>query len=222
MSSAVIQLLVLAGIAIFLILRLRSVLGTREGFEKPPVSMPNGQDQGRTNRRDFEVIDGGMDRDITDHVEDGTEAAKALASMKMAEPSFNVGEFLQGARSAYEMILMAFEQGDMEQVRAFIADDVYEAFSDVIAQREAQGLTVEANFVGVREVTLTDATFEDDSGIGEVTVRFVGELTSVVRDAAGDVIEGDPTTIRRQKDVWSFARTMGAGDPNWQLTATGE
>ncbi|MEL6208012.1 MAG: TIM44-like domain-containing protein, partial [Pseudomonadota bacterium] len=63
---------------------------------------------------------------------------------------------------------------------------------------------------------------EDDSGIGEVTVRFVGELTSVVRDAAGDVIEGDPTTIRRQKDVWSFARTMGAGDPNWQLTATGE
>lgn len=222
MSSAVIQLLVLAGIAIFLILRLRSVLGSREGFEKPSVPMGGANDQNRAPRRDFEVIEGGVDRDITDHVDDGSEAAKALAAMKVAEPSFNVGEFLQGARSAYEMILMAFEQGDMEAVKPFIADDVYEAFTDVIRQREEQGLTIDANFVGMREVSLVDASFERDTSTGEITVRFIGELTSVVRNAEGEIVEGDPQSIKRQKDVWSFARQMGTGDPNWQLVATGE
>lgn len=222
MGNGVIQLLVLAGIAIFLILRLRSVLGTREGFEKPPLPMGGGNDDSRSARRDFEVIEGGIDRDITDHVEDGSDSAKALAAMKMAEPGFNVGEFLQGARSAYEMILMAFEQGDMASVRDFVGDDVYEAFDSVIQSREEQGLTVEANFVGVREVTLTEATFDRESQTGEITVRFIGELTSVVRNAEGEIVEGDSSAIKRQRDVWSFARELGAGDPNWQLVATGE
>jgi predicted lipid-binding transport protein (Tim44 family) len=222
MNSAVIQLLVLAGIAIFLILRLRSVLGSREGFEKPPVSVGSRKEATHGPRRDFEVIEGGADRDITDHVDDGSDAAKALAAMKIAEPGFHVGEFLQGARSAYEMILMAFEQGDMDAVRPFLADDVYEAFAEVIRAREEQGLSVDANFVGIREVTLVDASFDRDTQTGEITVRFVGELTSVVRNAAGEVVEGDPQAIRRQRDVWSFARQMGTGDPNWQLVATGE
>ena len=222
MSSAVIQLLVLAGIAIFLILRLRSVLGSREGFEKPPVPMGGQQEQVRDRRRDFEVIEGGIDRDITDHVDDGTPQAKALAAMKMTEPGFHVGEFLQGARGAYEMILMAFEQGDMDAVKPFLAEDVYEAFAGVVAEREAQGLSIEANFVGVREVTLTDATYDRDTNVGEITVRFVGELTSVVRNAEGEIVEGDASTIKRQRDVWTFAREMGTGDPNWLLVATGE
>ncbi|MEM9901835.1 MAG: Tim44 domain-containing protein, partial [Pseudomonadota bacterium] len=81
MSSAVIQLLVLAGIAIFLILRLRSVLGSREGFEKPQIPVGGSNENARGARRDFEVIEGGVDRDITDHVDDGTDAAKALAAM---------------------------------------------------------------------------------------------------------------------------------------------
>ena len=222
MSSAVIQLLVLAGIAIFLILRLRSVLGTREGFEKPPVPLNGQPDSDKRRRRDFEVIEGGVDRDITDHVEDGSAAAKALASMKLAEPGFGVGEFLQGARGAYEMILMAFEQGELETVQPFLDEDVYEAFADVVSQREQQGLTVEAHFVGVRDVSLVNATFDRATDVAEITVRFLGELTSVVRDAAGDVVEGDANAIKRQKDVWTFARKMGTGDPNWKLVATGE
>jgi len=222
MSSAVIQLLVLAGIAIFLILRLRSVLGSREGVEKPAAPVARNGEARSDRRRDFEVIEGGVDRDITDHVDDGTPQAKALAAMKVAEPGFHVGEFLQGARAAYEMILMAFEQGDMDAVRPFLADDVYEAFAEVIRAREEQGLSVDANFVGIREVTLVDASFDRDTQTGEITVRFVGELTSVVRNAAGEVVEGDPQAIRRQRDVWSFARQMGTGDPNWQLVATGE
>lgn len=217
MNSSLLSLLVLAGIAIFLILRLRSVLGTREGFEKPTVARTSSRPD---PRRDFEVIEGGPDRDITDHVEDGSDNAKALAAMKLAEPGFTVTEFLQGARGAYEMILMAFENGDVDDLRPFLAADVLETFETVIRQREEQGLTIQASFIGVRELSLDSARFDRTSGVGEITVRFVGELTSVVKNAAGEVIEGDPNEIKRQRDVWTFARNMGAKDPNWELVAT--
>ncbi|MBL4629487.1 MAG: Tim44 domain-containing protein [Roseicyclus sp.] len=217
MNSSLLSLLVLAGIAIFLILRLRSVLGTREGFEKPPALPGSGRSD---PRRDFEVIEGGPDEDIIDHVEDGSDSAKALAAMKMAEPDFRVGEFLQGARQAYEMILMAFERGDVDGLRPFLAPDVLESFESVINQRNEQGLTIEAEFVGVREISLQEATFDRDASEADITVRFVGEMTSVVRNSDGEIIEGDPSEIKRQRAVWTFARTMGANDPNWALAAT--
>jgi predicted lipid-binding transport protein (Tim44 family) len=217
MNSSLLSLLVLAGIAIFLILRLRSVLGTREGFEKPTVRpVPSRADA----RRDFEVIEGGPDDDITDHVENDSEAAKALAAMKMAERGFNVREFLQGARGAYEMILMAFERGDVDTLRTFLADDVMETFEGVIRDREAQGLSIDAEFVGIRELALQNATFDRATNEAEVTVRFVAELTSVVRNAEGQIVDGDASEIKRQRDVWTFARTMGSDDPNWVLVAT--
>jgi predicted lipid-binding transport protein (Tim44 family) len=222
MSASIIQLLVLAGIAVFLIIRLRSVLGTREGFEKPPVQVPGQSERSRRGRPEFDVIEGGPDRDIIDHVEDGSDQAKALAAMKMAEPGFSVGEFLDGAKGAYEMILMAFEKGDLSEVRGFLSEDIAEAFDGVIADRQAQGLTIEADFVGVREVTLADATYDRDTTEAELTVRFIGELTSVVRNMEGEIVEGNPTEIKRQRDVWTFARNMGSDDPNWQLVATGE
>ncbi len=217
--NSMIQLLVLAGIAVFLILRLRSVLGTREGFEKPPVPLSDARED---VRRDFEVIDGGADRDIFDHAEDGSPEAKALAAMKMAEPGFNVGEFLRGARGAYEMILMGFEAGDLDDIKDLLSDDVFETFEDVVAQRKAQGLTIDAEFVGIREIALAGVQFDRDTREAEVSVRFVGELTSVVRNAEGEIIEGNPNEIKRQKDIWTFARTMGADTPNWTLVATGE
>ncbi len=217
MNSAVIQLLVLAGIAIFLILRLKSVLGTREGFEKPPATA---QAQ-KPARNKFEVIEGGADRDITDHAEEGSKDAKALIAMKAAEPDFNVGDFLEGARGAYEMILMAFENAELDQIKPFLSDEVFETFSDVVAAREKQGLKVEATFIGVRELSLAGAEFDDQTREGDVSVRFVGEMTSVVRDQSGDIVEGNPSEIKRQKDVWTFSRKLGADDPNWQLVATG-
>ena len=219
MNSPILQLLVLAGIAIFLVLRLRSVLGTREGFEKQPQPT---QTQGRSRPHDFEVIEGGPDHDIIDHVAEDSDAAKALAQMKRIEPSFSVSEFLSGARGAYEMILMGFERGNMSDIKDFLADDVYESFAEVVAQREQEGLTIEAEFVGVRELTLADATFDEGSRLAEITVRYVGELTSLVKDAEGEIIEGSKTAIKRQKDVWTYARTMGSDDPNWRLVATGE
>ena len=160
MNSPLIQLLVLAGIAVFLILRLRGVLGTREGFEKPAVTRP--EPASRVGKPDFDVIEGGPDLDITDHVEEGSDSANALASMKRADPSFNVSEFLGGARGAYEMILMAFENGDLDSIVPFISEDVYEAFASVVDERQRKGLTIDAKFIGISDMTLANASFDQE------------------------------------------------------------
>lgn len=217
MNSPILQLLVLAGIAVFLILRLKNVLGTREGFEKPAVPR-QAEQSGR--RPDLSVIEGGPDRDITDHVDEGSESAQALAAMKRLEPHFSVSEFIQGARGAYEMILLGFERGELADIKPFLSEEVYETFAHVVETRHRQGLSVEAEFMGVRETALVEAELLPGN-IAEITVRFVGELVSVVRDSAGEIVEGTPNTPKKQRDVWTFARTMGTDDPNWQLVATG-
>ncbi|WP_339113613.1 Tim44/TimA family putative adaptor protein [Thioclava sp. GXIMD2076] len=217
MNNSIIQLIVLAAVAIFLILRLKSVLGTRDGFER---SAKDSAPEPEETKQKFEVIDGGPDLDITDHVPEGSSSANALAAMKRLEPSFEVGGFLKGARGAYEMILMAFERGQLDEVKPFLSPPVYEAFAAAIADRKARGLTVEAEFMGLRELALDAATLDGDND-AELTVRFVGELVSVSRDAQGNLVEGDPRTARKQRDVWTFARKMGAADPNWVLVATG-
>ena len=219
MNGSLIQLLVLAGVAIFLILKLRSVLGPRDGFEKPPIPL---EDVRPRVRRDFEVIEGGPDRDITDHVPEGSDSARALAEMKKAEPSFAVGPFLQGARGAYEMILVAFEKGELDRIRPFLSDDVEASFAEAIAQRERDGLTIEASFLGIKELVLHDATFTPETRFAEIAVRFVADQTYVVRNKAGEIVEGSPREVKKTRDTWTFARQMGSDDPNWQLVATGD
>ena len=218
MNSSLIQLLVLAGIAVFLILKLRSVLGSREGFEKPPLPT----DANRPQPKLVNPTTEGDDLDITDHVPAGSPAAAALAAMKQAEPGFSVGEFLHGARGAYEMILMAFERGDIDPVRPFLADEVEASFTQAINARERDGQTVEANFLGLREMTLSDAEYDSTTRTAEITLRYTGELTSLIRNKAGEIIEGSATEVKRQRDGWTFARRMGVQDPNWQLVGTSD
>ena len=214
-SAQTIQLLVLAAIAIFLILRLRSVLGTRDGFEPDPVETPVAQ-------RHLRVVEAEPEADdIAEHVDPQSPAAEALRAMRTIEPDFAVGPFLSGAKQAYEMILMAFERGDLSQVRPFLSDPVAEAFQAVIDRRKEHGQTVEAEFLGTRETTLVTADFDEATRDAEVTIRFVGELTAATRDASGAVIEGDPRHPRKQRDTWTFGRQMGDPDPNWRLVATG-
>ena len=220
MNSPIIQLIVLAGIAVFLILKLRTVLGTREGFEKPKVGVAD--TESRRRRDDFEVIEGGPDDDIIDHAKEGSDTALALAAMKRIDSSFHVGEFLGGARGAYEMILAAFENGDLDSVLPFISEDVYEALSSVVDEREKKGLTIEANFIGISDMILKSASFDESNKQAEIVMRFKSEMTYQVRDIAGDVIEGNENEIKRQKDVWTFSRNMGVNDPNWRLVATDE
>ncbi len=219
MNSPIIQLLVLAGIAIFLILRLRSVLGTREGFEKPRVETVK---PAKSAKPEFDVIEGGPDPDITDYVDADSDAATALAGMKADDRTFNVREFLRGARGAYEMILTGFEKGDLAEIKPFLSDNVYEAFAGVVEAREKDGLSVDFNFVGISETTLVDAEYNKSTNEAEVSVRFLSESTSAVYDNGGDLIEGSPTDVKKQRDVWTFGRKMGTGDPNWFLVATGE
>jgi predicted lipid-binding transport protein (Tim44 family) len=221
MGSQMVQIIILAGIALFLILRLRSVLGTREGFEKPP-EITSAPAQSRRRDRSFEVIEGGgPDPDIADFVDVESSAGKALAAMKKVDPEFSVSDFSHGARQAYEMIVMAYENGDLDTLRDFLSPEVYQPFAEAIAARNEKGYKVEATFVGIREVSLVDAHFDAASNEGDVSVRFVGELTSVVRDAEGNIVEGDPKEIKQQRDVWTFSRVMASDNPNWLLTGTG-
>ncbi len=221
MGSQMIQILILAGIALFLILRLRSVLGTRDGFEKPPGGLPAPSTPPRRDRS-FEVIEGGgPDPDIADLVDVEGPAGKALTAMKRVDPSFNVHEFTHGARQAYEMLVMAYENGDLDTLREFLSPEVYAPFAEAIEARKAKGYTVQADFVGVREVSLVDAHFDTASNEADISIRFLGELTSVVRDPEGVIVEGDPKEIKQQRDVWTFSRDMASDNPNWLLTGTG-
>jgi predicted lipid-binding transport protein (Tim44 family) len=142
--------------------------------------------------------------------------------MKRVDSSFEVSDFLSGARGAYEMILMAFERGELEDIRSFLSSEVFETFETVVAARKEQGLTIEAEFIGVQKIAINEATFDKTSGLAELTIRIIGELTNVVRNAQGDLVEGNETSPKQQKDIWTFARVMGTDDPNWQLVATGE
>lgn len=220
MGSQMIQIIILAGIALFLIFRLRNVLGTREGFEKPqetPGPLP-----ARRRDKSFDVIEGGtVDPDIADFTDPESPAGNALAAMKRVDRNFSVTDFQHGARAAYEMIVMAYENGDLDTLRAHLSPEVYEPFAAAIEERKAKGYAVEATFAGVREVKLTDARFDAATNEGDITMRFVGELTSVVRDPEGRIVEGAPNELKQQKDVWTFTRDMSSENPNWLLTGTG-
>ena len=216
MSNPLIQLLVLAAVAVFLILRLRGVLGTRDGFE------PTQTDQPVQQRLDVIEDDPNTgDSDLTDHVDPDSPAHAALVEMKRVEPSFSLTDFLGGARQAYEMILVGFEKGDLDEVRPFLAPEVAAAFDGAIEARRNAGLTTEVQFLGTRETALSAAEFDPATRNAEISVRFVGEMIVATRDQSGEVVEGDPRTARKQRDTWTFEREMGAADPNWRLVATG-
>lgn len=218
MSGPMIQLVILGVIALFVILRLRSVLGTRTGFE--PTNVPQ-QTFKKEKPKDEEVKEV-IDRDIADYILIDSPGGKALSQMKKAENTFSVTEFIEGARQAYEMILIAFEEGDRDGLRPFLADDIYESFEAVIIERENAKLNVDATFIGLREIKLSNAEYDWRSKEGEITLTLIAELTTVVKNNKGKVIEGDKNTIKRQKDIWTFSRVMGSDNPNWILVATSE
>ena len=217
MNPALIELIILAGIAVFLFLRLRSVLGTREGFEKPRMQPKN-----EAPKRDFKVIDGGEDKDITDNVDKNSKSAEALKLIKSEDENFTVNEFLSGARSAYEWILMSFEKNEIDEIRELLSEEVAEAFDAVVDQRVSQGLTIEAEFIGIRDMKLVEATYSSKTKTAEISVSFVGEMTSVVKNSSGEIVEGDSKQIKRQKDIWTFSKDIKSSSPNWLLVATGE
>lgn len=222
MSSDTLELLVLIGLAAVVLMRLRSVIGTRTGHEGPPARM-RGMGQKDDAPNGPVAVPDAVDLDDDVDADAGVpEASRAdLGRIRAIEPSFDPIKFLGGARGAYEMILMAYEEGDRATLQSLLAPDVNQAFAAGMSAREEQGLRVDARFIGVREAEIEEIRFEDDTNIAEVSVRFVAELITAVRDAENRVVEGDPNEAKRQSDVWTFSREMGSRDPNWLLTGTG-
>ena len=229
MSNNVIIMIVLAAAAAFLLLKLMSVLGTRSGFEDPHNYGRRRDDNPQPGSPDDNVVPLPTrnaeteedDGDIFAVAELESQLGKILKSMKQVDSSFNVHTFIEGSKGAYEMLLTAFEAGDRETLQPFLSRDVFVAFSEAIDQREKRGHTVEMRFVGIRTAELTEASFAENTRIGEITMRFVAEVITATRDESGEIVEGDPQAIQKVTDIWTFSRKMGSEDPNWVLVATG-
>lgn len=214
MGDGLITLVILAGITVFLVLRLKNVLGTKTGFEKKI-------EPARNVGHDSQPAPPSRPPAAPEKIAANDPLAETWAAFREIEPDFSPREFTEGAKMAYEMLLMAFENGDKATLKTYLSPDVYQDFAAVIDQREADGLTVDARFVGVREAKIVDARLDADEKIAEIEMRIVAELVTVVRDSEHRVVEGDPNEIRRETGRWTFGRRLGSRDPNWLLIATG-
>ncbi|MEM9045982.1 MAG: Tim44/TimA family putative adaptor protein [Pseudomonadota bacterium] len=219
--SDMVELLILIAVAVGVLFYLRSIIGTRTGHEGPP-----GRPFGRSPEAEEDnvtPINRPMPVEESEAVRNLDESsAEALEGMRSAEQDFDLDGFLDGAKSAYEMVLMAYEEGDRDTLTALLAPDVLSAFESVINKRTEEGLRVEARFIGVKDVRVVRLEYENDLREADVTLRFVGEMITAVYDSENRVVEGDPNDIKRQTDIWTFSRVMGSPNPNWLLTATGE
>ena len=143
----------------------------------------------------------------------------AAAPLREADASFDEKEFLNGARIAYEMIIEAFNAGDLKNVRRYLGQSVFAAFKAASGQREMQGHTSDVKFVGIEKATIIRSEVNDGALLA--VVEFVSDQIRVTRDKDGQAVAGDPTRIDRVVDRWTFSRDRGSEDPNWVLVATG-
>ncbi|MEM6906535.1 MAG: Tim44/TimA family putative adaptor protein [Pseudomonadota bacterium] len=217
------ELIILIVIAAVVLFYLRSIIGTRTGHEGPPSRLsrggPSPADDGTVTPIKPQPLE--MEETASLKALDAP-SREALEGMRDAEPEFNLDEFMGGAKAAYEMILMAYEEGDRKTLQDLLTPDVFQAFDQGISARDERGLRVEARFIGVRDVRPERLEFEPEMKEADVTLRFVGEMITAVRDPENRVVEGDPNEIRRQTDTWTFSRVMGSRNPNWLLSGTGE
>ncbi|MBN9275709.1 MAG: Tim44 domain-containing protein, partial [Mesorhizobium sp.] len=149
-----------------------------------------------------------------------SELNKGLRAIKDNDASFDPKGFVDGAKMAYEMIVMAYADGDRKTLKNLLSREVFDGFVAAIGEREARSEKIQSSFVGIDKADIVNA--EMKGGEAHVTLRIVSELISATRDKAGAVIDGDPETVAEVKDVWTFARDTRSRDPNWKLVATEE
>lgn len=229
--------LIIIGVAIVILLRLRSVLGTRTGNERPPSQ--NTQNRTRTTaENDDKVVplhrdkakpevDSDADRlarkleaEVERFSHDDETLAEGLKAIINVDSNFTPKSFLEGAKSAYEMIVTAFAAGDTKTLKNLLEKEVYEGFEAVISDREAQGHKVDFTYVGLPEINISGAELE--KRIAQVTIRFKADVVSATYDGDGKLIEGNADQIISIADEWTFARNTRARDPNWKLVATNQ
>jgi predicted lipid-binding transport protein (Tim44 family) len=224
--------IIFLALAVFIFLRLRSVLGQRTGRERPPydpysardavrparekvVALPNRSPEAAQKPAEPAVAPTERWKGIA---ETGSPVAAGLDAIVAAEPEFDAKHFLTGARGAYEMIVTAFAEGDRKSLKNLLSRDVYEGFEAAINDREKKGNKVETRFVAIESADITAAEMRGRTA--QVTVRFVSQLVSVTRDSKDNVVEGNPDKVTDVTDVWTFARDVSSRDPNWKLVAT--
>ncbi len=222
-----IDIIILAMAAGFIVLRLRSVLGRRTGHE-PPQTPQAGDTYGRTpdNSGSDNVVqmpppaarrgrEGVMD---IEPAYQGTPLEAGLVQLKMADPSFSVARFLEGAAKAFEIIVAAYAKHDTDTLKPLLSDEVYGGFAASIQEREDRGETAETELVVLKPPRLDSLEVTDGRAL--VAVRFQSEQVNVIRAKDGTVIEGSRDHVESVTDVWTFARDLASRDPNWVLVAT--
>lgn len=211
-----IDIILLAMVAGFLVLRLRSTLGRRTGHEQQPetyrgdnvVSLPD---------RPAAARSGDQSRDI-DPAYQGTPFEEGLTQIAMADPYFDVAGFLSGAGKAFEMIVAAYARHDTDTLKPLLSDEVYSNFAAAIQDREDRSESMETDLVVIKPPKLE--TVEVKNGHAVIAVRFESEQVNLIKDSEGRIVEGDPDQIETVVDIWTFSRDLGSEDPNWVLTAT--
>jgi predicted lipid-binding transport protein (Tim44 family) len=226
--------IIFLALAVFIFLRLRSVLGQRTGNERPPYDRAaRNMVQGASDNKVLPVPGSVIEQvplapttDVTEPAdrwkgvaEPGTPLAHGLDTIATIDSSFDPKHFLSGARSAYEMIVLAFANGDRRALKDLLSTEVYESFESAIKDREKQERKTETRFVSIDKAELVGAEARDRTA--QLTVRFVSQMISVTRDKTGAIVDGNPDKVTDITDVWTFARDVTSRDPNWKLVGTG-
>jgi predicted lipid-binding transport protein (Tim44 family) len=230
--------IIFLALAVFIFLRLRSVLGQKTGRERPPYDPLSSRDAVRSagdkvvalppRGADASPPAAPVSPPDADEAKPanrwqgvaaaGSAVAAGLDAIAAADRSFDAAHFVNGARSAYEMIVTAFAEGDRRALKNLLSREVYEGFEAAIKERESKGETVETRFVSIDKAEITAA--EARGKTAQITLRFVSQLISATRDRSGTVIDGSADKVTEVTDVWTFSRDLSSRDPNWKLIAT--
>ncbi len=226
------DIILFAAIAAFFVLRLRGVLGKRTGHEKRPKYDPFAKPDKDEGEEDKVIPLPDRSRaakadEADEAAEAAEEAAEAAAETPLAaglmqirrvDKAFDEAQFLSGAGTAFEWIISAFARGETKTLRPLLSNDVYGDFAGAIEEREGAGQTLETTMIGINEAAIIEAELQGRTAF--ITIKFVSEQVNVVRDSAGEVVEGDPSHVTKITDIWTFARNMRSRDPDWTLVAT--
>ena len=219
-------------VAIFVLWKLRSVLGTRNGTEKPPFEpyKPDAKDALETNNNvvtlpnargrkadEGETVDPAEQR-IGKIAGKDKKLKQGLTAIYSRDPSFDADQFVSGAKVAYEMIVTGFADGDKRALKGLLSRDVYENFEAAIDDRASRKERVESSFVGIEKSDIVSAELQKNEA--QITVRFVSQMISATLNTDDEVVEGDQQAVVEITDVWTFARPVKSRDPNWKLVAT--
>ena len=209
-----IDLILFGMIAAFLVLRLRSILGRRTGYQPPPAAyQPPASPASPVIDGRAEPASPATSRTLPDPL---GPAGQVLASMRASDPSFDPAGFLNGAEQAFQMIVAAFARGDRAALRPLLSDNTYAAFDSAITTREAAGQTQVSEVRAIQSATIEQA--ELHGNLAKLTVRFVSDQISLTQDAGGAPVAGTDA-VTELVDLWSFERDLTASDPIWRLVA---